>query len=179
MKKHFLFWTPPAIALGIVIAVFVLPGQLRLKQALRDPNPAVRANALRRGAGESRVIESLQDEDPDVRCVAAERLGVGGSSAARAKALIPLLMEDHTHVRRQAAFSLADIGPSAWPALQEALKDANPHLRSGVARALPDIYWGKNGWNQAPMLSALDELLSDADGEVRDSAKYAIDRFRR
>jgi HEAT repeat protein len=186
MKRRLVFWTPPALALGLVVATSVVLQiweHHRLTERLKDSDPALRAAALRRLNEEKLFIEALRDEDADVRCIAAERLGEAGSGpkqAERVKALIPLFLDDHAYVRRQAAFSLAYIGPDAsWPALEEALQGENPRLRSGVARALPDVCWGKNGWIREPMLSRLDKLLTDEDAEVRSSAEYAIKRFRR
>jgi HEAT repeats len=189
MKRHLLFWTPPAVALGLVTAALAVRGFERkpYQPALNDPNPAVRVDALRRlphGTSDEALIEALHDEDPDVRWVAVERLGYHGSdgkAAARAKVLIPLLLDDCAYVRQQVAWSLAYIGrPTAWPLLEHAMRDLNPRLRSEAARALPDVNWPWDDWDEKDtdlMISALNKLLRDEDAHVRASARYAIELF--
>lgn len=90
---------------------------------LDDPNPAVRVAALRAIGSRGHVdllIRGLQDEDADVRYVAAVELPARGRDAgSHVKELIALLKDEHKHVRGAAIGTLNAIGVPANPALLE------------------------------------------------------------
>jgi HEAT repeat protein len=150
----------------------------RFKERLKDPNPAVRAAALRRLNEDKFFTEALHDEDADVRFIGVERLGhLGAKQAERANALIPLLKDDQRYVRREAAWSLGYIGRDAGPALQEALDDENPRVRAGAALALSGV-GQKGNWvskRDEAIVTRLRKLLNDEDLEVQTNAQSAID----
>jgi HEAT repeat protein len=186
MKKHWLVWSMIAAMAGLIIVVFVLVPRLghhRQVEALNDESPAVRAAAVRalpREGNEQLLIDRLKDADPDVRLLAAQRLGGRGPKGAeRAWAIIGILNDAHIGVRREAAWSLGVIGADAWPALRKALDDENPRVRAGAALALEDAYKHKEPepWpsQQAKEIAPiLKKLLSDADPEVRRNAEEAL-----
>src|SRR5215213_6095026 len=123
MKKRWLRWS---IATGVVLVVLLMvywSHQFRLAVAFKDKDPAVRAATIRKlpeGASIELLIGAIADEDPDVRLLAAGKLGGASSQGARrAWGLIPALKDDHAGVRREAAWSLSHIGADAWPALEK------------------------------------------------------------
>jgi ACS family tartrate transporter-like MFS transporter len=175
-------------------AVRVAHERGRWARALADPSPAVRAWAVRRIPWEGNqqlLTKALEDEDRDVRQLAAMRLGgAGPRGAAAARALVGLLKDEQPSVRWEASWSLALIGPDTWPAIREALADEDPRVRAGAARALLDAYrqhdvktdnrdppWpSRYAEDVAP---ALAELLHDKDPEVRHTAEKALKRIGR
>ncbi|MHC1785186.1 MAG: HEAT repeat domain-containing protein [Anaerolineaceae bacterium] len=86
------------------------------------------------------VVKSLmQEEDPTVRGVAAETLGLIGGEAA-AKALVQALQDSSDHVREVAVIALGKLkDPSTAEALITLLKDGNTNLRILAIRALGNI----------------------------------------
>jgi len=191
MNKRWLLLTAAAV-LGLVLVVWVVAPWFqrdRLVQGLHDENPAVRAAAIRRlpwGSDEALLIERLTDDDDDVRLLAAERLGgEGPNGEERAWALVRSLKDPHAGVRREAARSLGLIGPDAWPAIREALNDADARVRMGAAIALEDACSPKQLKRPWPsresdvVVPALRELLDDADPEVCCIAKEALGRVQR
>ncbi len=143
------------VGLVVIVAgvVAVRGWQGQGKPGLDDENPAVRAAAVRslplRG-NEERLIAALEDENADVRLLAAGRLG--GATEKRAEgiaALVGALKDPHAGVRRQAVWSLEAMlsngkEPTPWaeqvrPIILEALdrqaKDADPEVRRRVEEA--------------------------------------------
>jgi HEAT repeat protein len=182
MPKRSAIWISLVVlgVLALVVLVLVAPdGKL---QALHDANPGVRLAAVRdldRDAGVDRLIDALNDEDADVRMVAANRLGQGDRHAEKkTPALVEALRDRHPCVRREAALSLGMIGPPAVPALCEALHDADPRVRAGAALALgngkpkepPD--WGPDG--ARIVVPALSKALKDDNADVRRLAAQAL-----
>src|SRR5262249_26886890 len=101
-----------------------------------------------------------------------------------------LLKDEQPSVRWEASWSLALIGPEAWPAIREALADEDPRVRAGAARAVLDAYRQfdvKTDKKDLPWPSrhaeavapALAELLHDKDPEVRQAAEKALKRVGR
>jgi HEAT repeat protein len=191
MKRRWPGWATAAVAFGPPIVAFAIvfwPWHPRWEEALRDPNPAVRAAALRkmsRDGNEQLLIDALKDENADVRFLAAEKLrGQGPKGAERASALCRALEDDRYWVRREAAWSLSWIGPEAWPALREALNDENPLVKAGAALALRDACHHKESrdcpWparESEAVAPELRRLRSDADPEVSRRAQKALDEI--
>jgi HEAT repeat protein len=147
---------------------------------LKDPNPAVRVAAIRDSQERlppHLLIGALQDEDADVRLVAAQRLR--GQDEASIRALVSALGDRHAGVRRQAAESLCWIGAPAVPQLCEALKAPDPHVRAEAALALSDVARWKDSRrrDQAELdtvVPLLRSLLKDEDAGVRRNAEIAL-----
>jgi HEAT repeat protein len=192
MKRAWYIGLGTALVLGLYAALFG-PSWLRHRKwvaDLRDPNPAVRAAAVRALSRTDRrhlLIGMVEDEDADVRLLAVMRLGGPGPDAPpRCRALIDALDDQHAGVRREAARSLGAVGPSAWPALEQALQDKRPRLRAGAALALDLTCWEKDPdpWpavQAKTVVPSLEKLLTDNDPEVRRNAAQAlkdIDRCR-
>jgi HEAT repeat protein len=185
MKTRWLVGSVAAVAFGLAVTAWVLVSR-RQHEALEDENPAIRAAAvrgLRREGNEQRLIERLKDEHPDVRMIAASRLGGSGPKGAEtARALIPLLADQHAAVRREAAWFLGGVGPEALPALLQALQDENPRVRAGAALALRDVSGWKDTWprkNAQALVPPLRKLLDDPDPEVSRHAKRALESVLR
>jgi HEAT repeat protein len=186
MRKPWLVWlfVGGAAALAfIALEAAPMLQQRRYALALKDSSPAVRAAAIRAldvDGNEQLFIEALGDQDPDVRLLAADRLGERGARGAeRASALVRALNDDHAGVRREAAWSLGHIGPDAWPALREGLADERPRVRTGAALALGDAYYWKDldPWpsrEATTIAPILRRLLDDPDPDVRGSARRAL-----
>ena len=156
--------------------------------ALKDKNPAVRVAAIRAMGwhGEANLlIEALQDDNADVRLVAAQHLGAQGPEGERrAAALVGALKDAHAGVRREAAETLCWIGPESAPALYHALTDPDPRVRAGAALALGDVGGPKQGRVRAQgeaqrVLPLLSKLLGDEDAEVRRNAADTLKVLRR
>jgi HEAT repeat protein len=149
-------------------------------RALHDPNPIIRAAAVRRlpkTGSNGPLIEALKDENPDVRELAAQRVDISGSKADEgARALVQLFKDEHPSVRKQAIRQLGMGGSNGWPAIKDALHDPDPRLRSGAVLAIRDAYHHKNyhPWPEevsGEMLSILNGLADDPDPEVRAAVK--------
>jgi len=152
---------------------------------LDDPNPAVRVAAIRATGYEGHVevlANALQDEDADVRLVAAMHLKRRGSAAAPIiKDLIAVLKDEHRGVRREAAEALSFIGAPTAPALVEALANPDPRVRAAAIIGLGDRPkdWRKRSPEElALVLPALKKLLKDDDPEVRRRAAKLLEHLR-
>jgi HEAT repeat protein len=185
-----------------VVGTFILPAVLMmvLRSArgdarLHDPNPAVRAAAVRCltvGSDADQWVSALKDDDSDVRLLSAMRLGGGWPHATSATgtdrlvpALIDALKDRHAGVRRAAAEALGEWWPASEKALADALTDPDARVRAGAAFALswaPDcieMLERKVTTAQAELLRPLlRALLNDEDREVRRNATWALARIR-
>src|SRR5262245_3927743 len=86
-------------ALLLALAVGLWLDRRDWERELRDPDPAVRAGAVRdmpHQGNQHLLVAALRDEDADVRLVAVGRVG-------DAEALVQALKDPHAGVRRQAA----------------------------------------------------------------------------
>ena len=126
----------------------------------------------------------IQDDNADVRLVAAQHLGEPGPEGERrAAALVGALKDAHAGVRREAAESLCSIGPESAPALYDALTDPDPRVRRG--RIGPGRRGrAKQGRVRAQgeaqrILPLLSKLLEDEDDEVRRNAADTLKVLRR
>lgn len=171
LAKRWPLWPMFAAWIALLVAILILINarqQNRWDESLRSANPAVRAAAIRHISNESRLIGALKDENPDVRFIAARRLG---GKAAGAAALVGLFPDEHDYVRRQAAESLGWIGPPAWPTIRNAMGSEDPNIRRGALRALLEPL-GPKEWNPWPaeqsdvIMPMLQKLSNDPDPEV-------------
>jgi HEAT repeat protein len=144
-----------------------------------DPNPAVRAAAVRATGWDGHVsllTRALHDEDADVRLIAAAYLGRRRERAGpSAEALTALLKDDRESVRRAAIEALSAIGAPAAPALVKALSDPDPRVRSAALDGLGNIGRPKEGRKRSPeerasVIPVLEKLQEDEDANVRRKA---------
>jgi HEAT repeat protein len=155
---------------------------------LRDSNPAVRAEAIRRldsSSDADRLLPLLKDENADVRLLCAMQLGGGVAKDVErlAPALVDALKDRHAGVRRAAAETLGNAWPSTEKVLTKALADSDPRVRAGAAFALS---MASNGMfdrevtpaQAEPLRPLLRKLLNDEDSEVRQNAGRALERIR-
>ncbi len=123
-----------------------VPALLKLS---RDPNPQIRARAVdvlgdlgpRARVATPDLIALLQDPDEDVRARVAESLGTVSQNTANAvRPLADILATDESDfVRRNAALSLARLGPHAQEAIPElanAMRDGNHYVRGFAVHGL-------------------------------------------
>jgi HEAT repeat protein len=158
----------------------VLP---QLARAAHDPDDAVRAAAVaalakvRPTAEEafSAFLEGLRDRDGAVRLASAQALAQATPSQRR-KAALPLgqcLDDAPTRAREIIVAVLGDYGPDAapaGPALQKAVRDPEPTVRRGAARALGRLGSGVT----AATATVLCDALKDPDVAVRQEAVAAL-----
>jgi HEAT repeat protein len=119
---------------------------------------------------EDKLIESLKDDDFDVRETAANALGrIGGERAI--EHLIPLLNDDDSDVRETAANVLGGIGGErVIEYLIPLLNDDEYYVIWGAANAL-----GRIGGER--VIEYLIPLLKDNECEVRETAANALGRI--
>jgi HEAT repeat protein len=118
------------------------------------------------------LAKALEDENPQVRRLAAAALGTTGSVEAIPALCHALLNDQHVGVRRTAGDALSDIGdPLAEPAMCEALSDKNKLVRWRAARYLFDV-----GTTEA--IPYLEKAINDTEFEVRLEVEAAIERIR-
>ena len=177
-----------AVAVAVVL-VLAIPSR-RLDAELRDPNPAVRAAAVRSLDAESdsdRLLAALKDENADVRQLSVMQLGSRrpGRKAPlteqEADGLIEALKDHHMSVRREAAEALACLWPCSEAAVIRGLKDSDPHARAGSAFAVSRAPESRaereiTSAQEESLRPLLRALLSDEDPEVRANAALALYR---
>jgi len=147
------------------------------KAASSDASPKVRSASLLAIAkiaepakGVKIFVASLDDQDPAVRLVAAQRLReLGRDAAPAADQLGKLLESSDEKLRKAAAEGLVRIGSTSVPILTAALESKSRDTREVAALAL-----GKMGPVARPALSALKKLLKDSDAQVKEQAQIAI-----
>jgi HEAT repeat protein len=119
------------------------------------------------------LIKALEDQEGDVRGVAALTLGVMGKDAAAAvRPLISALKHADVAFRAEVAFALGDIGEEARPAvraLTEALSDRDNTVRVFAAEALYKIER-----RPGDVVPTLVSVFKDRDGNVRARAAKAL-----
>ncbi len=177
-----------AITLGVA-GLILLPrwhGAPRpQRKDLRDDSPAVRVWALRelgRGLGADELIAALNDEDADVRLVAAQQRGASVSEIGRwAEALVGALGDPHAGVRSEAADTLCWIGERAVPALCGAMSHPNPRVRAGAASVLgadpPKSTRDRSRGELDRVVPLLLKALEDENPEVRRNAAQTLERL--
>ena len=126
-----------------------------LVDALRHDDPQVRARAVdalgdagRAAAGAVQALGlCLRDDSTDVRSLAADALGITGQGTAitrdvASRELIIAMDDEEALVRRNAALSLARLGPAATGAvgvLECALDEEDHYVRGYAVQALRRI----------------------------------------
>ncbi len=88
------------------------------------------------------LVEATQDAEPRVRINAVEALGLKPGTPASIQALTAALKDEDDQMRFSAAFSLAQLGPVAQPAvpaLKMALSDTNRYVPGYAVEALERI----------------------------------------
>lgn len=143
--------------------------------ALRNPDPAVRAEAVdaitesspRSAATVNLLLDALAAErDTSLHPAFAGALSrLGAASVAAVPRLTELLRDEHTEIREAAASALGNIGSAASPAVPElarALRDCCHDVRASAAEAL-----GRMGPAAAAAVPALVEALEDPISWVR------------
>ncbi len=175
----------PMVAVPILTLTY-LNG--RPKTSLDDPNPAMRVAAVRATGWHGDVdllTRALQDEDADVRLIAAMYLARRKEEAGpSAKALVVLLKDNHAGVRREAITALSAIGGPAAPALVEALSDPDPRVRSAALDGLGNSGRPKEERLRSPeeralVISTLQRIMrTDDDADVRQKARTLLRYLR-
>lgn len=119
------------------------------------------------------LVQSLSDENPQVRRLSAAALGATGNVEAVKQLCHSLLHDSSVGVRRTAGDALSDIGDSsAQSSMIESLKDQNKLVRWRAARFLNDL-----GTEEA--LPALELAKEDPEYEVQLEIKAAIARIQK
>lgn len=117
------------------------------------------------------LIKSLDDENHQVRRMAAAALGASGNEAAVVPLSEVLRSDPSVGVRRTAGDALSDLGSVlAQPAACRALSDSNKLVRWRAARFLADV-----GTEEA--LPFLHDAVADREFEVRLEVEAAIERI--
>jgi HEAT repeat protein len=169
----------PMVAVPALTFIFL---NWRQKPSLDDPNPAIRVAAVRATDWKGHVdllTRALQDEDADVRLLAAMYLGRRAEEAGpSAKGLVALLRDKHKGVRHEAIQALRAIGVPAAPALVEALSDPNARVREGALDSLGTRRL-RSPEERASAISALQRLRRDGDPNVRQKARELLQYLRR
>ncbi|MCW5824901.1 MAG: HEAT repeat domain-containing protein, partial [Cyanobacteria bacterium TGS_CYA1] len=121
----------------------------------------------------SLLVQSLSDENPQVRRLSAATLGVTGNVEAVRPLCHSLLHDSSVGVRRTAGDALSDIGDSsAQASMIESLKDQNKLVRWRAARFLNDL-----GTEKA--LPALELAKDDPECEVQLEINAAIEKIQK
>jgi HEAT repeat protein len=152
-----------------------------LVEALKNRDPRIRREAAealgeKKRAALPALSKALNDEDVEVRRVAASSLErIGQEAAPAVPALTKALRDVDGQVRQNATSALSIIGPparTAVPQLVECMeKDPLPSVRQGAAAALGRI--GETG----PAVRVLTEGVTDPDMDLRVAACDALGRI--
>src|SRR5439155_20632533 len=158
----------------------------QLAKMLRDPDPIVRMDVVRKTSHEDLLIEALHDDDPDIRYVAAWGLG-GERSEKKVRALLELFKDDQAYVRELALKKLRYLPAGGRPFLYKGIEDADPPIRAGTAYSLvylPNRKLFMGGIPPNPPPRPPDEektiahlmipLIKDEDLEVRKAAYFCL-----
>ena len=150
-----------------------------LSEILDDPEPAVRAAALRALSSigsESEpaipfIIEMMGDGNPNVRRAAATALGnIGGPSKHILQGLIVTLADKDNDVQLAASRSITKMGGASVRLLIKAMENPDPSVRLLVAATLENL------GNEAVLaIPALSQALHDDEHAVRLAATYALE----
>ncbi|GAB1644859.1 HEAT repeat domain-containing protein [Krasilnikovia sp. MM14-A1259] len=142
--------------------------QLTSRDPVRRARAAEILGHLRRLHAVPEICGLLADRQPDVRVVAARALGAIGEPAAASPLLASLTRPVPAHL---VAHALARIGTGAVPALDAALRDREPLIRTTALDAL-----GLIGATRS--VPGITELLHDEqDPDVRLAAVRALGRL--
>ncbi len=144
-----------------------------LMEALSDPEPSVRAQAvgvlgqLEYQPAVEPLMGALDDEDTEIRENAAWALGQIGDQRA-VEPLSSALKDPEPSVREKAAWALGQIeAEQSWEALAQVLQDDDPDVREQAAWALGMI-------QDERASDALTVAIRDEDADVRAQAAWAL-----
>jgi HEAT repeat protein len=133
------------------------------------------AHAGKPGEESQKLIKKLgRDKDPEMRSLAAERLG-NMKAAEAVPALAAALKDKDSSVRASAAGALLELGEAskdAMPALQEALLDSDSTTVWNAAGALHNM-----GVVTTDLMPAYRRLLQDPECDMKVSAANAIREY--
>ncbi len=139
----------------------------RAAQCLAELGPAARSAV-------PALIEVMSDPSLMVRRWAVFALGEIGMKAILAVPVLVERLRDADPISRiLIGVSLCKIGPAIVPELLPVLKDDNPQVRRRAVLLL-----GKCGGDLAIRLGALEAACRDADAEVSQTARGAVERLR-
>jgi len=108
------------------------------------------------------LAAALQDPVPEVRSAAANALGRIGNPSSIAP-MIALFHDANDDVREADASALSGFGAVATEPLLEAMRDNDPNMRIGAARALGSMAWTGHSTQAA---EALKEALAKGNLEI-------------
>ena len=115
------------------------------------------------------LIDLLAGSDPDLARRAIASLGqIGPTALASIPALVAALALDDMRCHALAVAALIRMGGRATPRLVDALGNRDPRIRASAAHVL-----GKAGL-PVTAIPAIQRLLLDTDGGVRESARAAL-----
>ncbi|MEZ6057040.1 MAG: HEAT repeat domain-containing protein [Planctomycetaceae bacterium] len=150
---------------------------LSAQEQLEIRTAAVESIAFFRGSGSSaipKLLISAHSESEGLRRATATTLGMLGSDIVTST-LVDMLLFDHSPaVRDAAAVSLAELGPSSIPTLQQLLNDRESEVRWRAADAL-----GRISPPAAIAKADLTRLLTDPAPEVRLAAAEGLWKLHR
>lgn len=116
------------------------------------------------------IIESLDDQDPNVRASAAWALGQFDEEMA-VDALVPLLNDESDIVREKALLSLGEIGEiDAFYPITYTHQNNNPEVRKASL-------WALYKMGCIPAFNLVAQHLNDEDPEVRNLSQQLIKNF--
>jgi hypothetical protein len=161
----------------------------QLAQALHDPDPVVRMDAVRRAGQADQgdlLAEALHDDDPDIRYVAAWMLKGCSHNAETIRGLLEVSMDDHAYVRKEARQVLRYSPAGARKFIYKGAEDEDWRIRAGAAYALVYIHRlgdvDMGGIDPPPrppdeteiVVSLMTRLLRDDNVEVRKAACFCL-----
>lgn len=156
----------------------------QLANVLQDHDPVIRMDAVRKTSQEGVLIEALHDDDPDIRYVAALRLG-GDGSKKKVRALLDLFKDDCAYVRQGALRTLRFLPAGPRTYIYEGLEDADPRVRAGAAYSLVYITRRRHDMGGDPppprphgedktIARLMIPLMRDEDLQVRKAAYHCL-----
>ncbi|HEV3144351.1 MAG TPA: HEAT repeat domain-containing protein [Gemmataceae bacterium] len=175
MKRYWYIWSF-VLGLGGLVAMACADrfSPTAYSPSIHDPDPAVRADAVRNNTFSSDA--ALHDENADVRILAIWR------AHGEYERIVPLLKDEHAGVRKEAAKALSN--EKAWPVIQKALADPDPDIRKGAIAAILATRLEAYDWPPWPLKregevgSLLLKLAAeDPDAGVRLCAEEAHEDF--
>ena len=117
------------------------------------------------------LISALSNRKKNIRLHAANLLGAIGDEKA-IKPLILTLSDNNKLVRREASTALSRMGPAAVDPLIEVLDNPDWRVRGAAAWALGNL-------NDEKAIPALEKLLDDESGFVKQGAQSAIKSIKK
>ncbi|HEV2948300.1 MAG TPA: HEAT repeat domain-containing protein [Gemmataceae bacterium] len=188
-KNRWLLILGGLLILGLCYVVHDRWRHSQLVKALRDPDPVVRMDAVRKAAtnGEQDLlIEALHDEDPDIRYIATWNLRTGSKNSKTIRALLEASKDGHSYVRKEALDILRYSPAEARKFIYQGAEDDDPGIRAGAAYALiyiPRLGGLTMGGVEPPprpreekevVVSLMTRLLKDDNVEVRKAAYFCL-----